>query len=64
MQTTQSRYNIIHGYERIEARLPESDDDRERRRLDSILNFALRELKDGRDPRVVAHALRNSLVTA
>lgn len=55
----------IRGYERVAAGLPELAADRARRIvLEDILRFALRELGEGRDPTVVAEALRNALVTA
>lgn len=55
----------IRGYERVREGRPETEQEREQRlNLESILNLALDELKDGRNPEVVAQALRNALVTA
>jgi hypothetical protein len=55
----------LAGYERVVAGEPESEATRNARQsLESILQLALGELRDGRDPAVVARALRNALVTA
>jgi hypothetical protein len=53
------------GYERVTSGAPEPKVVRERRQsLESILQLAIGELQEGRDPTVVAKALRNALVTA
>lgn len=65
MNVTRQQMADINGFQRVLADRPETETEKNQREaLKSILRIALSELDQGRNPTVLAQALRYALVTA